>query len=51
MKGAAFLAFPASTLAGSVLWSGIFNSSYTVADFDECMIPTVNRIILYGTEY
>ncbi|PYH63649.1 glycoside hydrolase family 131 protein [Aspergillus vadensis CBS 113365] len=35
MKGAAFLAFPASTLAGSVLWSGIFNSSYTVADFDE----------------
>ncbi|PYH39767.1 glycoside hydrolase family 131 protein [Aspergillus neoniger CBS 115656] len=35
MKGAAFLAFPASTLAGSVLWSGIFNSSYNVADFDE----------------
>ncbi|GLA26106.1 hypothetical protein AnigIFM63326_002912 [Aspergillus niger] len=35
MKGAAFLVFPASTLAGSVLWSGIFNSSYTVADFDE----------------
>ncbi|PWY81321.1 hypothetical protein BO83DRAFT_434683 [Aspergillus eucalypticola CBS 122712] len=35
MKGAAFLAFPASTLAGSVLWSGVFNSSYTVADFDE----------------
>ncbi|GKZ23411.1 hypothetical protein AbraIFM66951_009704 [Aspergillus brasiliensis] len=35
MKGAAFLAFPVSTLAGSVVWSGIFNSSYTVADFDE----------------
>ncbi|OJJ73717.1 hypothetical protein ASPBRDRAFT_28913 [Aspergillus brasiliensis CBS 101740] len=35
MKGAAFLAFPVSTLAGSVVWSGIFNSSYTVAGFDE----------------
>ncbi|GKZ29623.1 hypothetical protein AbraIFM66950_005777 [Aspergillus brasiliensis] len=35
MKGAVFLALPVSTLAGSVVWSGIFNSSYTVADFDE----------------
>ncbi|PYH48705.1 glycoside hydrolase family 131 protein [Aspergillus saccharolyticus JOP 1030-1] len=29
------LAFPASSLAGTVLWSGIFNSSATVADFDD----------------
>ncbi|PKX95176.1 glycoside hydrolase family 131 protein [Aspergillus novofumigatus IBT 16806] len=29
------LAFPASSLAGSVLWSGIFDSSATVADFDK----------------
>ncbi|KAB8075870.1 hypothetical protein BDV29DRAFT_200624 [Aspergillus leporis] len=29
------LALPASTLAGTVLWSGIFNSSDTVADLDK----------------
>ncbi|GIJ92119.1 hypothetical protein Asppvi_011095 [Aspergillus pseudoviridinutans] len=29
------LAFPASSLAGTVLWSGIFNSSATVEDFDK----------------
>ncbi|KAH3241512.1 hypothetical protein KXW57_005149 [Aspergillus fumigatus] len=29
------LAFPASSLAGSVLWSGIFDSSATVEDFDK----------------
>ncbi|RAK80266.1 glycoside hydrolase family 131 protein [Aspergillus fijiensis CBS 313.89] len=29
------LAFPASSLAGTVLWSGIFNSSATVEDFDD----------------
>ncbi|KAF7597137.1 hypothetical protein BBP40_009475 [Aspergillus hancockii] len=29
------LALPASTLAGSVLWSGIFTSSDTVADLDK----------------
>ncbi|KAF7133804.1 hypothetical protein CNMCM5793_005216 [Aspergillus hiratsukae] len=29
------LAFPVSSLAGTVLWSGIFNSSATVEDFDE----------------
>jgi hypothetical protein len=31
------LAFPASSLAGSVLWSGIFDSSATVDDFDKCI--------------
>ncbi|PWY73118.1 hypothetical protein BO94DRAFT_578329 [Aspergillus sclerotioniger CBS 115572] len=35
MKPLSLLAFPASTLAGSVLWSGIFNSSATVTDFDD----------------
>lgn len=30
------LSFPASSLAGTVLWSGIFNSSATVEDFDDC---------------
>ncbi|RAH78648.1 hypothetical protein BO86DRAFT_438030 [Aspergillus japonicus CBS 114.51] len=29
------LVFPASSLAGTVLWSGIFNSSATVEDFDD----------------
>ncbi|KAH2114291.1 hypothetical protein KXW75_005444 [Aspergillus fumigatus] len=29
------LAFPVSSLAGSVLWSGIFDSSATVEDFDK----------------
>ncbi|RAH46163.1 glycoside hydrolase family 131 protein [Aspergillus brunneoviolaceus CBS 621.78] len=29
------LALPASSLAGTVLWSGIFNSSATVEDFDD----------------
>ncbi|RAL08806.1 glycoside hydrolase family 131 protein [Aspergillus homomorphus CBS 101889] len=32
---ASLLAFPASSLAGTVLWSGIFNSSATVEDFDD----------------
>jgi hypothetical protein len=31
------LAFPASSLAGTVLWSGIFNSAATVEDFDKCI--------------
>lgn len=30
------LALPASTLAGSVLWSGISDSSLTVDDIDKC---------------
>jgi hypothetical protein len=31
------LVFPASSLAGTVLWSGNFNSSATVEDFDKCI--------------
>lgn len=39
------LAFPASSLAGSVLWSGIFDSSATVEDFDKCIqLPVLSNL-------
>ena len=27
-----------SARAGSILWSGIFNSSFSTADFDKCTV-------------
>lgn len=39
------LAFPASSLAGSVLWSGIFDSSATVEDFDKCIHLPLSLIL------
>lgn len=37
MRSIAYLPLlSASASAGTVLWSGLFNESYTVADFDKC---------------
>lgn len=36
MKSFVSLLFPTSALAGSVLWNGVFNSSDSVADLDDC---------------
>lgn len=35
-----------SALAGDVLWSGIFNSSFSVADFDKCSFCRYKPMIL-----
>lgn len=32
------MSLPIAVQCGDVLWSGIFNSSASVADFDECML-------------